>query len=94
MVRTGSQKAELLSATNLDNTSHLKKEIKFMPVVTIKQATGRSKEQKALLVKKVTEAFVEAYGASAESVTVFLQEYDDSHWGIGGVLREDKSSAT
>lgn len=61
-----------------------------MPVVTIQQSPGRTKEQRQLLIKKITEAFEEAYGTKSEAVTVFFQNYDDSHWSKGGQLHEDR----
>ncbi|WP_447042681.1 tautomerase family protein [Vreelandella sp. H-I2] len=35
-----------------------------MPIVTVQQSSGRSKEQSELLVQRITEAFSEAYGTS------------------------------
>ncbi len=61
-----------------------------MPVVTVQQSPGRTKEQKALLVKRITEAFEECYGVKPEAVTVFLQNFDEEHWGRGGTLHADK----
>ena len=63
-----------------------------MPIVTIQQSPGRTKEQRQKLMIKITEAFEESYKIPPESVTVFFQDYDDSHWGKGGVLHEDKES--
>lgn len=61
-----------------------------MPSVTIQQSPGRSKEQRQLLIKRLTEAFEEAYGVKPEAVTVFFQNYDDDHWGKAGKLHSDK----
>lgn len=61
-----------------------------MPSVTIQQASGRSKEQKQLLIKRITEAFEEAYGSGPETVTVFFQDFDGEHWGKGAKLQSDK----
>ncbi len=44
-----------------------------MPVVTIQQSPGRSKEQRQLLIKRITEAFGEAYELKPEAVTVFFK---------------------
>ncbi|MEW9797478.1 tautomerase family protein [Alteromonas sp. CYL-A6] len=62
-----------------------------MPIVTIQQSPGRTKKQRDILIKKITEAFEEAYDLSPEAVTVFFQNYDDSHWGKGGSLHEDRT---
>lgn len=62
-----------------------------MPVVTIQQSPGRTKEQRELLVKRITEAFIEAYGTSPDAVTIFLQNFDDEHWAKGGQLHVNRS---
>jgi 4-oxalocrotonate tautomerase len=61
-----------------------------MPVITIQQSPGRSKEQRQLLIKRITEAFEEAYELKPEAVTVFFQNIDDEHWGKAGKLHCDK----
>ena len=63
-----------------------------MPIVTIQQAEGRTVEQRQLLIQRITEAFVEAYGLTPEAVTVFFQNFDDSHWGKAGLLQQDRTS--
>jgi len=62
-----------------------------MPIVTIQQIEGRTLEQKQLLIKRITEAFEEAYELNPQAVTVFFQDYSDAHWGKGGILQADKS---
>lgn len=61
-----------------------------MPVVTIQQSPGRTVEQKRLLIKRITEAFEEAYGLDPEAVMVFFQNFDDEHWGKAGLLHSDR----
>lgn len=61
-----------------------------MPIVTIQQSPGRSKEQRKLLIRRITEAFEEAYDLAPDAVTVFFQNFDDSHWGKAGLLHEDR----
>ena len=62
-----------------------------MPIVTIQQSPGRTKSQRQLLIKRITEAFEEAYGTAPEAVTVFMQDFDDEHWGKAGQLHADRS---
>jgi 4-oxalocrotonate tautomerase len=62
-----------------------------MPIITIKQSPGRSREQRQLLIKRITEAFVEAYEVKPDAITVFFQDFDDQHWGKGGKLHQDRS---
>ncbi|WP_308428154.1 tautomerase family protein [Vreelandella hamiltonii] len=68
--------------------SYTNKELS-MPVVTIAQSPGRTLEQKRELIKKITEAFVDSYNVKPESVTIFLQDYDDQNWGKAGLLHID-----
>ncbi|MBD0691735.1 4-oxalocrotonate tautomerase DmpI [Streptomyces sp. CBMA123] len=60
-----------------------------MPIVTIQQGP-RSVEQKRELVEKVTAAFVETLAVPAESVFVFVNEYQPESWGVAGKLTADR----
>jgi 4-oxalocrotonate tautomerase len=60
-----------------------------MPIVTIQQSP-RELEPKRQLVAAITEAFVNAYGVSPESVQVFIHEVDDEHWAKAGRLAADR----
>jgi 4-oxalocrotonate tautomerase len=51
---------------------------------------GRSREQKRLLVRELTDTFVRVAGGKAESVTVILQDVDKEDWGAAGALMADK----
>lgn len=60
-----------------------------MPIVTIQQFP-RDVEHKRELARRITEAFVEVYGAREESVQVFFSEVDGENWAKGGVMGCDK----
>ncbi|MFT5930203.1 MAG: 4-oxalocrotonate tautomerase [Oceanospirillaceae bacterium] len=60
-----------------------------MPVITIQQIAGRTKEQKAQVMKKITEAFVDVYDVPAEGVMIIFQDLHDDDWGRNGVLHGD-----
>lgn len=60
-----------------------------MPVITIQQIAGRTKEQKAQVMKKITEAFVDVYDVPAEGVMIIFQDLHDDDWGRNGVLQGD-----
>ncbi len=55
-----------------------------MPIAHILMLEGRSEEQKAAVIAKVTEALVEAVGVPRETVRVLIQDLPKSNWGIGG----------
>ncbi len=60
-----------------------------MPIVTVQQGP-RSVELKRDLVRKITDAFVDALQIPAEAVQVWIQETPAESWGVGGVLTADK----
>lgn len=63
-----------------------------MPIVTVQQSSGRTVQQKQLLVKRITEAFQEAYGVGPEAVTIFLQDFEEDNWGKEGLLQHDRKT--
>ena len=60
-----------------------------MPIVTVQQGP-RDTELKRDLVKRVTDAFVDAYGIPAETVQVWIHEVPTDSWGAAGTLTADK----
>ncbi|MCB1916490.1 MAG: 4-oxalocrotonate tautomerase [Rhodocyclaceae bacterium] len=60
-----------------------------MPLAQIYILEGRTAEQKAAVIGKVTEALHEALGAPKEQVRVLIQEMPKTHWGIGGISAKD-----
>ncbi|MFJ1767427.1 4-oxalocrotonate tautomerase family protein [Amycolatopsis sp. NPDC088138] len=65
-----------------------------MPVITVALRTGRTIEQKRELVSRLTAAFVETCGGTADGVWVALQEIPPEGWGIGGALQSDLMGLT
>ena len=61
-----------------------------MPIVTIKIARGRSREQKRRLVQAITDAVVETLEVEPDWVSVLIDEYDRENWSTGGRLHIDK----
>ena len=51
---------------------------------------GRSRDQKRLLVRELTDTFVRVAGGKPESVTIILEDVDKEDWGASGVLMADK----
>ncbi|WP_369250074.1 4-oxalocrotonate tautomerase DmpI [Streptomyces sp. R41] len=60
-----------------------------MPIVTVQQGP-RDVELKRNLVKRVTDAFVDAYKIPAESVQVWIHEVPADSWASAGKLTADK----
>ena len=61
-----------------------------MPIIRVEMFAGRTEQQKRVLVRKLTDAFVNAAGGTPESVNVVITDVDKSDWGSGGELCSDK----
>ncbi len=60
-----------------------------MPVIEVKMFAGRTHEQKARLVHKLTEGVMEVLGVEAESVRVIIHDVPRENWAIAGKLVAD-----
>lgn len=60
-----------------------------MPFAQIYMIEGRSEEQKRAVIEKVTQALVEAVGAPAQNVRVWIHDVPKENWGIAGVSVKD-----
>jgi len=56
-----------------------------MPFAQVYIMEGRTEEQKAKLIEKVTEALMESIGAPKENVRVWIHDVPKENWGIAGV---------
>jgi 4-oxalocrotonate tautomerase len=61
-----------------------------MPIIRVEMFRGRSREQKRLLVRELTDTFVRVAGGTSESVTIILHEVDKENWGAAGVSMAEK----
>ena len=60
-----------------------------MPIVTVQQSP-RDIDLKRRLVAGITQAFIDAYGVSPESVQVFIHEVAHDNWAKAGTLASDR----
>jgi 4-oxalocrotonate tautomerase len=60
-----------------------------MPIVTVLQGP-RDVELKRDLVRRITDAFVDAYKVPAETVQVWIQETPPESWAAAGTLTADR----
>ncbi len=60
-----------------------------MPFANIKTTKGVTREQKAQLVKDVTDSFVRVLGKKPEFVHVVIQEINEEDWGFAGLTVEE-----
>ncbi|MFH2027544.1 MAG: 2-hydroxymuconate tautomerase [Nanoarchaeota archaeon] len=54
-----------------------------MPVINVQMWSGRTDEQKAEIIKGITEVF-EKQGVPKEHTTVIINEVEKSNWGLKG----------
>ena len=55
-----------------------------MPFIQISLIEGRSKEEKAALIKEVSEAAMRTVGATPDNTRVVIYEVTADEWGVGG----------
>ena len=56
-----------------------------MPIAVVHLLKGRTREQRALLIRNVTRAITESLDVHPEQVRVILQEQDAENWGVAGL---------
>ncbi|MBL9150573.1 MAG: 4-oxalocrotonate tautomerase family protein [Phycisphaerae bacterium] len=60
-----------------------------MPYVNIQITRGATREQRAELVRDVTNSLVRVLGKKPEHTHVVIQEIADDFWGYAGQLTDD-----
>jgi 4-oxalocrotonate tautomerase len=60
-----------------------------MPYVNIQILQGSTREQRAELVRDVTDSLVRVLGKKPEHTHVVIQEVADDCWGFAGQLTDD-----
>ena len=60
-----------------------------MPYVNIQITQGATREQKAELVKDVTESLTRVLNKKPEHTHVVIQEIAEENWGYSGVLTDE-----
>lgn len=60
-----------------------------MPYVNIQILKGATRDQKAQIVKDVTDSLVRVLGKKPEHTHVVIQEIADEDWGFAGLLTDE-----
>ncbi|WEG72989.1 2-hydroxymuconate tautomerase [Vagococcus intermedius] len=55
-----------------------------MPIVTVQLMEGRTPEQKAAMIKEITEAIVKTTGAKRENVSIIVNDMKKENYGLAG----------
>lgn len=64
-----------------------------MPFVNIKMTKGASREQKAQIVREVTDTLVRVLGKNPANTHIVIDEIERENWGHEGRLVADKPAA-
>ena len=64
-----------------------------MPYVNVQITKGATREQKAQLVKDITDSLVTVLGKRPEHTHVVIQEIAEKDWGFSGLLTDEWKKA-
>ena len=60
-----------------------------MPYINVQITKGASREQKATIVKDLTDSLVKVLGKKPEHIHIVIQEINEEDWGFEGMLTDD-----
>ncbi len=60
-----------------------------MPCVNVQITKGATREQKAEIVRDITNSLVRVLGKKPEHTHIVIQEIEESDWGFAGLLTDD-----
>jgi 4-oxalocrotonate tautomerase len=55
-----------------------------MPFINVKMTPGATPEQKAKLIKSITQLMVDQLGKNPETTHVVIEEVSPENWGVAG----------
>jgi 4-oxalocrotonate tautomerase len=64
-----------------------------MPYVNVQITKGATREQKAQLVKEITDSLATVMGKKPEHTHVVIQEIAEEGWGFSGLLTDEWKKA-
>lgn len=60
-----------------------------MPYINVQITQGASRDQKAQIVKDMTDSLVKVLGKKPEHIHIVIQEIKEENWGFEGMLTDD-----
>ena len=60
-----------------------------MPYVNVQITKGATREQKATIVREITETLVRTLGKKPEHIHIVIQNVEKEDWGYGGGLSDE-----
>lgn len=60
-----------------------------MPYINVQITQGASRDQKAQIVKDMTDSLVKVLGKKPEHIHIVIQEIKEEDWGFEGMLTDE-----
>jgi 4-oxalocrotonate tautomerase len=60
-----------------------------MPYINVQITKGATREQKAKIVKEMTDSLVTTLGKKPEHIHIVIQEIAEEDWGFEGMLTDE-----
>ncbi len=60
-----------------------------MPYINVQITEGASRDQKAKIVKEMTDSLVNILGKKPEHIHIVIQEIKEENWGFEGLLTDE-----
>ena len=60
-----------------------------MPYVNVRITRGATREQKARLVREITQTLVDTLGKKPEHTHIVIDEVAEEDWGFAGMLTDE-----
>ena len=60
-----------------------------MPYINVQITSGATREQKAEIVREMTDSLVRVLGKKPEHIHIVIQEIDEENSGFSGLLTDD-----
>ena len=64
-----------------------------MPVIHLQSVSRPTKEQKAQIVREVTDTLVRVLGSNPEKTHIIIDDISTESWGNDGILVADRPAA-
>lgn len=65
-----------------------------MPYINVQITQGASRDQKAQIVKDMTDSLVKVLGKKPEHIHIVIQEIKEEDWGFEGMLTDEWKKKT
>jgi len=65
-----------------------------MPYINVQITKGATREQKAKIVRDMTDSLVNVLGKKPEHIHIVIQEIHEEDWGFEGMLTDDWKKKT